>query len=63
MNWDLSDDEIIRKDLKDAQETIKNLQDELTLANMKIQSLQESIEELIVMGKDFVDTATLSLRG
>lgn len=63
MNWDLSDDEIIRKDLKDAQETIKNLRDELTLANMKIQSLQESIEELIVMGKDFVDTATLSLRG
>lgn len=58
MNWDESGYDVTRKDWEDAQETIKNLRDELTLANMKIQFLQESIEELIVMGKDFVDTAT-----
>lgn len=56
------EDELKHK-LEHARETIKQLQDELTLANMKIQTLQESIEELINMGKDFVATATMSLRG
>jgi len=50
-------------DLAEARKTIVSLQDELTLANLKIQALQDSIEELINMGKDFVATATMSLRG
>mgnify|MGYP000979567662 CR=1 FL=1 len=50
-------------DLAEARKTIRALQDELTLANLKIQALQDSIEELINMGKDFVATATMSLRG
>lgn len=55
--------EDLTSDLADAGETIRKLQDELTLANLKIQTLQDSIEELINMGKDFVATATMSLRG
>lgn len=51
------------EDLEKAKDTIIDLQDELTLANLKIQALQDSIEELINMGKDFVATATMSLRG
>ena len=53
----------IADDLATARSTIRVLQDELTLANMRIQTLQDSIEELISMGKDFVATATISLRG
>ena len=53
----------IADDLATARSTIRALQDELTLANMRIQTLQDSIEELISMGKDFVATATISLRG
>lgn len=55
--------ESLLKDLEQAKDTIRDLQDELTLANMRIQTLQDSIEELISMGKDFVATATMSLRG
>ena len=50
-------------DLAEARKTIVSLQDELTMANLKIQALQDSIEELISMGKDFVATATMSRRG
>lgn len=62
----ISEEEMIQntyKELDDARDTIISLQDELTLANLKIQALQDSIEELINMGKDFVATATMSLRG
>lgn len=55
--------EDLTTDLEKAKDTIIDLQDELTLANLKIQALQDSIEELINMGKDFVATATMSLRG
>jgi len=55
--------ENLLEDLTDAKDTIRELQDELTLANLRIQTLQDSIEELINMGKDFVATATMSLRG
>lgn len=62
----ISEEEMIQntyKELEEAKDTIIDLQDELTLANLKIQALQDSIEELINMGKDFVATATMSLRG
>jgi hypothetical protein len=62
----ISEEEMIQntyKELEKAKDTIIDLQDELTLANLKIQALQDSIEELINMGKDFVATATMSLRG
>lgn len=62
----ISKEEMIQntyKELEKAKDTIIDLQDELTLANLKIQALQDSIEELINMGKDFVATATMSLRG
>ena len=55
--------DIMADDLAAARATIRELQDELTLANMKIQSLQDSMQELIDMGKDFVSSATLALRG
>lgn len=55
--------EDLTTDLEKAKDTVIDLQDELTLANLKIQALQDSIEELINMGKDFVATATMSLRG